>query len=250
MKLSVCIDAVFMGKDVEQAIYEVKRMGISAVEFWSWNDKDLNKLQRVKEETDIEIVAFCTGFISLVDETCRQKYKDSLIETIEVAKKLGCRTLISQTGSDLGISRELQCRSMVEGLKACVPYLEDAGMTLVIEPLNIRVDHQGYFLSSSDECAEILKKVGSEHVKMLYDVYHQQITEGDLIRRIREYSPLIGHFHVAGNPGRHELYRSEIDYKKIFEEIKETDYQGYVGLEYFPVDEVDKGLEYAKRVME
>lgn len=249
MKLSVCTDAIFMGKDIEKAIYEVKRMGLSAVEFWSWDDKNIDKLQRVKEETGIEIAAFCTGFISLVDETCRQKYIDSLKNTIEVAKKLGCKTLISQTGSDTGMVHELQCESMVEGLRACVPYLEDAGMTLVIEPLNIRVDHKGYFLSSSDECAEILKKVGCAHVKMLYDIYHQQITEGDLIRRIKEYAPLIGHYHAAGNPGRHELYRSEIDYKKIFEAIKETNYQEYIGLEYFPLDEVDKGLEYAKQVI-
>lgn len=249
MKLSVCIDAVFMGKDIEEAIHSVKEMGIPAVEFWSWDDKDLEKLKKAKAETGIEIAAFCTGFISLVDETKRQEYIDSLIKTIAVAKELGCKTLISQTGADMGISREVQHASMVQGLKACVPYLEEAGITLVIEPLNIRVDHMGYYLSSSDEGAEIMKEVGSDNVKMLYDIYHQQITEGDLIRRIKEYAPLIGHFHAAGNPGRHELYNSEIDYKKVFEAIKETGYEGYVGLEYFPADEAAKGLEYAKQVM-
>ena len=250
MKLSVCIDAVFMGEDIEKAIHKVKDMGIPAVEFWSWDDKDLEKLKKAKQETGIEIAAFCTGFISLVDESKRQEYIDFLIRTIEVAKELGCRTLISQTGADMGIARETQHASMVEGLKACVPYLEKADMMLVIEPLNTRVDHQGYYLSSSDEGAEIMKEVGSSHVKMLYDIYHQQITEGDLIRRIREHAPLIGHFHAAGNPGRHELYNSEIDYRKVLEAIHETGYEGYVGLEYFPVDEKEKGLEYAKQVME
>ena len=249
MKLSVCIDAVYMGKDIEEAIHSVKEMGIPAVEFWSWDDKDLDKLKKAKAETGIEIAAFCTGFISLVDETKRQEYIDFLIKTIAVEKELGCKTLISQTGADMGISREIQHASMVQGLKACVPYLEEAGITLVIEPLNIRVDHMGYYLSSSDEGAEIMKEVGSDNVKMLYDIYHQQITEGDLIRRIKEYAPLIGHFHAAGNPGRHELYNSEIDYKKVFEAIKETGYEGYVGLEYFPTDEAAKGLEYAKQVI-
>ena len=249
MKLSVCIDDVYMGKDIEEAIHSVKEMGIPAVEFWSWDDKDLDKLKKAKAETGIEIAAFCTGFISLVDETKRQEYIDFLIKTIAVAKELGCKTLISQTGADMGISREIQHASMVQGLKACVPYLEEAGITLVIEPLNIRVDHMGYYLSSSDEGAEIMKEVGSDNVKMLYDIYHQQITEGDLIRRIKEYAPLIGHFHAAGNPGRHELYNSEIDYKKVFEAIKETGYEGYVGLEYFPTDEAAKGLEYAKQVI-
>ena len=249
MKLSVCIDAVYMGKDIEAAIHEVKDMGIGAVEFWSWDDKDIDKLKKAKADTGIDIAAFCTGFISLVDESKRQEYIDFLVRTIALAKELGCRTLISQTGADLEIDRRIQHNAMVEGLKACAPYLEEAGITLVIEPLNIRVDHKGYYLSSSDEAAEIMREVGSENVKMLYDIYHQQITEGDLIRRIKEYMPLIGHMHAAGNPGRHELYNSEIDYKAVFAAIRENGYEGYVGLEYFPLDEAKKGLEYAKQVI-
>ena len=130
-----------------------------------------------------------------------------------------------------------------------MPYLEKAGITLVVEPLNIRVDHKGYYLYSSDEAAEVIKEVDSSNVKMLFDIYHQQITEGDLIRRIREYIPYIGHFHSAGNPGRNELYDSEIDYKKVFQAIKETGYDGHIGLEYFPREDPAKGLEYAKQVI-
>lgn len=137
----------------------------------------------------------------------------------------------------------------MEGLKACVPYLEESGITLVVEPLNVRVDHAGYYLYSSDEAAGIMREVGSPYVKMLFDIYHQQITEGDLIRRIREYIPYIGHFHAAGNPGRHELYDGEIDYRKVFAAIGETGYDGYIGLEYFPEDEVEKGLAFAKQIM-
>lgn len=250
MKLSVCIDAVFMGKDIEQAIGMVKKAEIQAVEFWTWEDKDIHKLKKAAEENGIEISAFCTDFISLVDETKREDYLEALKRTIDTAKSLGCKMIISQTGAEMSCPRNIQHANLVEGLKSCVPLLEDNGMTLVIEPLNIRVDHKGYYLSSSDEAAEIIKEVGSDHVKMLYDIYHQQITEGDLIRRIKEYLPYIGHFHSAGNPGRHELYYSEIDYKAIMDAIKETDYDGYIGLEYFPLDEPEKGLSYAKRVVE
>lgn len=250
MKLSVCIDAVYMGKDIEEAIHEVKKAGIPAIEFWSWDNKDLEKLKKVIDNTGIEIAAFCTGFISLIDEAKRQEYIEYLIRTITLAKELGCRTIISQTGADMGTPRRVQHASLVESLKACVPYLEEADVTLVVEPLNTRVDHAGYYLASSDEAADIMKEVGNNHVKMLFDIYHQQITEGDLIRRIKEYASLIGHFHAAGNPGRHELYNSEIDYKKIFEAIKDTGYEGYIGLEYFPVDETSKGLTFAKQVME
>lgn len=249
MKLSVCTDAVFMGKDIAEAAGKVKELGIPAIEFWTWKDKDPAALRQIHEASGIEIAAFCTDFISLVDAPERGRYIEALKETIDAAKSLGCRRIISQTGSELPIEREKQHQSLVEGLKACVPYLEAADMTLVVEPLNLRVDHAGYYLSSSDEAARMIREVGSEHVKMLFDIYHQQITEGDLIRRIREYIPFIGHFHAAGNPGRHELYHSEVDYRSVFRAISETGYDGYIGLEYFPEDEPEKGLQFAMEVM-
>ena len=248
MKLSVCIDAVYMGKSLDEAIKGVKAAGLNAVEFWTWEDKELSLLEASRKE-GLEIAAFCTGFISLVEAEKREEYLESLKETIRTAKRLGCSRIISQTGAEISISRKEQHRNLADGLRACAPCLEENGITLVVEPLNIRVDHAGYYLYSSDEAAEIMKEVGSPNVKMLFDIYHQQITEGDLIRRIKKYIPYIGHFHAAGNPGRHELYRSEINYKNIFEAIRETGYDGYVGLEYFPEDEVQKGLEFAKQVL-
>lgn len=249
MKISVCVDALYMGQGLQEAIDDVMKNGLDTIEFWGWEDKDIKALAKYKREKGFHIAAMCTKFISLTDASSRGGYIEGLKESLEVAKSLECKCLISQTGADLPISRKEQHESLVEGLKACVPYLEEYGVTLVIEPLNIRVDHAGYFLSGSDEAAEVITEVGSPHVKMLYDIYHQQITEGDLIRRIRKYHNFIGHYHAAGNPGRHELYDSEIDYKRIFHEIKETGYQGYVGMEYFPQDEPAKGLDYVKKVI-
>lgn len=250
MKLSVCTDAVFQGESLTASAKRVRQLGISAIEFWGWEDKDLGELGRLREETGVEVAALCTGFVSLVDARQREAYVESLRRTLEVAGRLGCRRIITQTGNELPIAREEQRASLVEGLRACVPYLEEADSVLVVEPLNVRVDHAGYYLSSSDEAAEIVREVGSEHVKLLFDIYHQQITEGDLIRRIREYLPCIGHFHAAGNPGRHELYDSEVDYRSIFRAIRETGYDGYIGLEYFPKDDPAKGLEHAVQLMD
>lgn len=249
MKLSVCIDAIYMGKSLEEAVKGVKEAGLDTIEFWTWEDKDMALLEKFHKD-GINIAAFCTGFISLVEKEKREKYMESLKKTIEAAKRLGCKTIISQTGAEIPIDRNIQRKSLVGGLKACAPILKENGITLVIEPLNLRVDHAGYYLSSSDEAAEIIKEIGSPNVKMLFDIYHQQITEGDLIRRIREYIPYIGHFHAAGNPGRHELYSSEIDYKAVFAAINDTGYEGYIGLEYFPEDAQEKGLKFAKQVME
>ena len=166
-----------------------------------------------------------------------------------MAKELGCKFLISQVGDELeGVSREDQHNSIVDGLKVCAPMLEEEGITLVIEPLNTHVNHKGYYLYSSHEAFEIVDKVGSGNVKVLYDIYHQQIMEGNLISTIRNNIDKIGYFHAAGNPGRNELYYGEINYMEVLKAIRETGYNGYIGLEYFPKDDVKKGLEMLKNL--
>ncbi len=114
---------------------------------------------------------------------------------------------------------------------------------LVFEPLNTLVDHKGYYLYSSEEAFRIADQVNSPKVKVLYDIYHQQITEGHLIKRITKNIDKIGHFHAAGNPGRHELYFGEINYSEVFKAIDETGYTGSIGLEYFPIEEPEKGIK-------
>ena len=123
--------------------------------------------------------------------------------------------------------------------------LEAAGVTLVIEPLNELVNHAGYYLVRSDEAFEIIDEVGSDHVKVVFDIYHQQISEGHLIHNITTNIDKIAHFHAAGNPGRHELSHGEINYPKIFDAIRQTNYAGYIGLEYWPLLDPVVGLKEA-----
>ena len=236
MRFSVCIDAIFgQNMDPALAIQKVREIGFDAYEFWSWWDKDIVRLKKAQIETGLTPAALCTKFITLTDPGRRNDYIEGLKETITAAGHLGCKTIISQVGASLpDAERSKQHESIVDGLRACAPYLEDAGMTLVIEPLNLTVDHPGYYLSTSAEAARILEETGSPSVKMLFDIYHQQITEGDLIRNIQKYIPLIGHFHAAGNPGRDTILKGEIYYPAIWETIQTTPYQGDVGLEYFP----------------
>lgn len=120
--------------------------------------------------------------------------------------------------------------------------LEGSGVTLVIEPLNELIDHAGYYLIRSDEAFQIIDEVGSPAVKVVFDIYHQQISEGQLIANITANTSKIAHFHAAGNPGRHELTRGELNYPSIFAAIHETDFDGFVGLEYWPVDDPVSGL--------
>jgi hydroxypyruvate isomerase len=245
---SVCIDAVFAGVDAVAALAQVRELGFHRYEFWGWWNKDLEAL-KVAEGSGkgtLSCAAFCTRFVSLTAPKERGDYLAGLTESIAAAEKLGCAALISQVGADTGAPREQQRESVVVGLRAAAPLLEARGITLLVEPLNGRVDHQGSFLESSDEAFAILDEVGSKRVKLLFDIYHQQVSEGDVIRRIRRGIGLIGHFHAAGTPGRHELDRGELNYPAIFAAIADTGYNGLIGLEYQPEKDAVQGLQRLK----
>ena len=235
LRPSVCIDSVFEGQSVQDACQAVRAAGIPAIEFWGWWDKDLDALQEAQQQNELAISACCTKFISLVNPAERSAYIDGVAESIEAAHRLGTNILISQVG-DLreGVPRAAQHDSLVEGLQEAAPLLEQAEITLVIEPLNERVNHPGYYLVRSDEAFQIIDEVNSDNVKVVFDIYHQQISEGDLIENIRKSIEKIGHFHAAGNPGRHELQKGEIAYPYVFQQIRATGFTGYVGLEYWP----------------
>jgi hydroxypyruvate isomerase len=243
MNISICVDAVYAGKDFFESLKEIKSLGVNTFEFWCWWDKDLDKVKQAKDDLGLEVSTFCTRFVSLVDASKRKDYIEGLQESIVAAKKLNCKKLISQVGNDLGISRDEQKKSLIDGLRECAPILEKEGITLMIEPLNTRVDHQGYYLAYSEEAFEIVQKVNSPYIKVLFDIYHQQIMEGNLIQRITDNLDKIAHFHAAGNPGRHELFKGEINYPEIFKAIDLLGYSGTVGFEYFPLEDIALGIK-------
>lgn len=240
---SVCIDAVLEGRSLDDAISMVAQCGFSAFEFWSWWDKDLDDLVDQRDKNELKVAACCTKFISLVDPALRDDYLSGLAESIAAAETLECLTLISQVGDSVpGSSPEDQRQSVIDGLIAAAPLVEAADVTLVIEPLNEKIDHPGYFLIRSSDAFEIVEAVGSPNVKVLFDIYHQQVSEGDLIKNITDNIDKIGHFHAAGNPGRSELSGGEINYPEVFTAIESSGYSGYVGLEYFPKRDPAAGL--------
>ncbi len=244
LRPSVCIDAVLGELSAAQAIGLVRDSGIDAFEFWGWWDKNLDEIELARDTGELQISACCTKFVSLVDPATRASYLHGLEESIAAAKRLNCPTLISQVGDfRRGVTRADQHACLVDGLREAAPMLESADVTLVIEPLNELVDHIGYYLVRSEEAFQIIDEVDSPRVKVVFDIYHQQISEGQLIRNITSNIDKIAHFHAAGNPGRHELTRGELHYRSIFAAIGETDYDGYVGLEYWPVDDPLEGLK-------
>ncbi|MDR0589592.1 MAG: TIM barrel protein [Spirochaetaceae bacterium] len=243
MKFSVCIDAVFKGAGIGKKLRDIRSLGGTAFEFWSWWDKDLNEIKEGIRETGLTLAAMCTKFISLTDPAQREAYRAGLAESVAAANELGCKLLISQVGDDTGRGETVQKQSIIDGLNACVPLLEDSGVILVIEPLNTKIDHRGYYLWRSAEAFEIVDAVASPRIKVLYDIYHQQIMEGNIINTAGANIQKIGHFHAAGIPGRGELASGELHYPAIFSALDRAGYTGYMGLEYFPAQDPLEGLK-------
>ncbi|MFC4810867.1 hydroxypyruvate isomerase family protein [Paenibacillus sp. GCM10023250] len=245
MIFSPSLDAIFSKTTLTFAerVERTRELGFTAFEFWGWGDKDLEALAAQKDRLGLRVGSFCTKHGNLVDPAQRGKFVDGLIESLAAAERLDCAYLIATVGDAReGIPREDQHDSIVDGLKAAAPLLEEAGVTLVVEPLNELVDHRGYYLVRSEEAFAIIDKVGSPNVKVLYDVYHQQISEGNLIPTIRANIERIGYFHIADHPGRHEIGTGEIHYRNVLNAIRDAGYAGLIGLEYFPERGVDEGL--------
>lgn len=248
MKFDVAVPCFFGGNDFCDALRKIKALGFDAVEAYGWKDLDLDKVKAVCEETGVKIVSLCTTCFDLTRAECRQNWLDGLEESCIAANKSGVDKLITQSGPDTGESRETQHANIVSTLKAAVPILEKYGVTIMLEPLNTLVDHKDTYLYSSAEAFDIVREVGSEFVKVIYDIYHQQITEGNIIANLTANIDLVAHIHAAGTPGRHELHSGECDYKNIFAAIDKTGYSGYCGLEYSPTLPAEESLWTFKKI--
>lgn len=171
-------------------------------------------------------------------EFCISKLKTS----IDLAVEHGCENVITFTGMrEKGISDEQGIQNCLDCWKQVLPYAEEKKINLCLEHLNSRDSshpmkgHPGYFGDDVDFCVDLIRKTDSPRMKLLFDIYHVQIMNGDVIRRIRQYKDVIAHYHTAGNPGRCELDdKQEINYPPILRAILETGYQGYVAQEFIP----------------
>lgn len=177
-----------------------------------------------------------------------------LRERIDAAAAAGFPSVITFSGFRRGISDEAGMKNMVDGLKQIAGYTEKKRVTLCLEMLNSKVaeemrGHPDYFCDDIDRSVEICRCVGSERVKVLFDIYHVQIMHGDVIRRLRQHKDWIGHYHTAGVPGRNEIDDTqELNYAAIMHAIAGTGYRGYVGQEFVPLRDKVAGLSDAARI--
>jgi hydroxypyruvate isomerase len=251
MKKSLCIEMFFTGVPFEERFRLAKGAGFDYIEFWSWMDKDILRIKELCHRYDLGVASFSGDQrFSLIDENQQNDYLRFVEASLDVAGLLSCENLVIHSNGlgDRGVvlnsydhlSPEQKSGAMAETLKGLAWRAEKTRVTLLLEALNTRADHPGNFLSSTRQAAELVASLESRWIKILYDIYHMQIMEGNIIDTLRNYMDLIGYIHIADVPGRHEPGTGEINFPNVMIALRDLKYDGFVGFELSPLQEPGK----------
>jgi hydroxypyruvate isomerase len=247
-RFAVNIEMWFTGLEFLDRIRQSAALGFPAIEFCPWQNRDLDGMAALCRELEIEIAQFTAwGFRPGMNDPANH---DAFVQAVEdgcrVAKQLSCKKMTVVGGDDQpGMTQEQMHENIIVALKRAAPVAEDHDVMLILEPMNIRVDHQGHYLYGSPSPVRICREVGSTHVKINWDLYHMQISEGDLCGRLREGFDQVGYLQIADNPGRNEPGTGEVHYNRVLREAYDLGYRDCVGLECRPLTDE---LTAARRV--
>jgi hydroxypyruvate isomerase len=222
------------------------KMGIVAIDLLSEGQWETPKKHGL-------ICSLANGPGGIPDGWNDPKNHDKLTEGAErlipLVAAAGVPQMIVFSGNRRGMSDADGLKNCAQGLKGITPLAEKHGITIVMELLNSKVDHGDYMCDHTPWGVELVQAVGSPRFKLLYDIYHMQIMEGDVIRTIQKYHDSIAHYHTGGNPGRNEIDETqELNYRRVAEAIAETGYQGHVAHEFIPKREPMKSLAQAVEI--
>lgn len=248
----ICLDPLYPGVPTEEKISRVAAAGFAHVEFWGWRDKNIPAIQRACRENGVRVANFSghrTG--SPVAQTTHPTLYADVSDAVTTARALNCQALMLLTNalnSDGSvadrfdeISDDLKFKNTVTAL-AQLDRSIPVDVTLLLEPLNTLLDHPGYYLNDMDTASRIVREVASPRLKILCDLYHFGVMGADLNRIVTKHLTLIGHFHIADVPGRHEPGTGSVDWAAVLRLIKSLGYTGGVGFEFFPKGDADVAL--------
>lgn len=248
-RLSVCADTVFLDLPFEERVKKIADAGFM-VEFWGWQGRNL---EVISGDSQIEVCGFSgTQGGSCVHPDGVADYVAGIAESTATAKKVGVPLLIVH-GGELGPNGEVVHKisanpathwiTAYKALSQLAKLGEENQITYTLEVLNTRVDHPGYSINIIEDAVRLVKEVDSPYVKILFDIYHTQVEEGNVVDLLREYHPYIGHIHVADVPGRHEPDTGELNYPFIAKVLRDVGYAGAVGMEAYPLEDDEQALE-------
>ncbi len=237
IELSACIEWLFAEEPSFAArVSRAAEAGLPCVEFWTWRDKDIVEIAEALDSSAVRLTSFLSQpEASLVDGTTHPAFLVGVEESAPVAASLGCHNLIVLAGDRLaGVDDWEQREAVVAALRAAAPLAAEHGVTLLLEPLNTRVDHVGAFLDATRDGLDIVEAVAVDNVRLLLDIYHAVVMGESPQDAVGDRMDLVGHIHLADVPGRREPGTGTIDWTAIATWLSASGYDGAVGLEYMP----------------
>lgn len=259
MKMSVCIDILFFRQDFLPALQVVKEAGFSYYEMWSLGDhphgigarnKNLQAIAAEAERLGLSCAACVGPFGDLTSRAVHSEFLSGLKSDIAKAKILGCPTIIVNLGgAGEPTDPSGSIGNSIRVLREAARIAEQEGVVIALEPLNSLVDHKNSILTHAAEGFSIVDAVDSPSLKLLYDIYHQQVMDGRLTDTILANLDRIAHLHIAGVPGRHEPTAGEVNYQWLLNRIADAGYKGCAGLEYKPEKPVAESLREVRSLL-
>jgi hydroxypyruvate isomerase len=260
MIYGLCIEMALTRLPFENRLRKAADYGFKHVEMWFVDGSYKGKPEALAALADTHGVRITNTVIGAPDGSIgggltnpanREQWLGRARMTLDFTRRANIPATIVCTGNEVpGMTDQQMMESVIEGLKPTIDLAEKAGITLLLEPLNTRYDHPGYWLSSSDRGADICRRLKSARLRLLFDCYHMQVMEGDLLKHIEGNLDVIGHFHSAGVPGRNELFKGETSYPFLIGGIERLGYQGIFGLEYQPTLDDETSLRQTLKHLE
>ena len=241
---------LYTGVPFEQKLKKMADAGYRAVEpaneYQHWGDEDFRRCRSLKRSLNMEFDAMGGLGLDVLDPEGMDSFLAKLRNGLPIADKLECGTLVTLSGNQMkGLSRASQHETCVETLKRAGDIMANHGSTLLLENIDPE-ENPDVYLTSAAEAFEIIRKVDNPHVRVLCDLYHEQIAEGNLIEKLEKNIDYLGLVHVADVPGRHEPGTGEINYDNIFRKLAELKYSRYVAMEYLPTSDPVESLRAAR----
>jgi hydroxypyruvate isomerase len=229
----------------EERLEMAARAGFESVElvgeYAQWSATRLREVKRLCRSLGLGIdmllatPAWDSRPVSMVDPAHRENFLNDVRTALGRAQELEATHVFLLSGNTVpGRSREVQCESLVEAARRAGDLAAQSGLMLALEPINCLVDRKGFFLNTCVEGVEIVRRIDNPHVRLLFDVYHEQVQAGNIIRTLKAAAPYIAGIHIADNPGRHEPGSGEVHFDNVYRAIKEIGFEGAVAMEYYP----------------
>jgi hydroxypyruvate isomerase len=255
MEKSICIEKIFLEVPFYERFKLVKEAGFDYLEFWTWEDKDIDRVVALLKQYELQVASISGDrTFSLIINEERGQYLEYLTKSLRVAQLLNCKhVVVHSNGIDKGkvtndgssLSYAKKIASMTRTLGEAAKLAEEAGVTLVLEAVNTYT-MPGYFLNTTVEAGDIVRVIGSPNLKILYDVWHMQQMEGNMVHFLTQYIDVLGYVHIGDAPERHEPGTGEINFDRIKRTLKSLNYDGVFGFELVPSESSVKCCEILK----